>query len=106
MKHGVTPLKPDHRDYSFKRTFGTVAPQTLPDEYNCDAVFGFPDQNAEGYPYGCTGYCQSELCQDEDGTRYKPDYTYHKTQFMEGTVGQEVGCDMRDSLKSTIVYGL
>lgn len=103
IRHGTSPVRKDHRNYSFNRTFGTTL--QLPDEYNVDAGFGFPDQNAEGYPYGCTGYTQSELCQDQDGARYKPPYTYGKSLFMEGEEGQQVGCTITDSLKSLIVYG-
>jgi hypothetical protein len=104
IQHGTQPVRPDHRNFSLNRTFGAVA--QLPDSYLVDAGFGFPDQNADGLPYGCTGYAQSELCQDEDAAHYSPSYTYLKTRLMEGTAGQNVGCSITDSLKSTIVYGV
>lgn len=105
MKSGVQPVRKDHRTYSFKRTFGAPA-LALPSEYNVDSGFGFPDQNADGAPEGCTSYAQTEMAQTEDGTRYKPSYTYYWTRFLEGTLGQNVGCNIYDSLKSAIVYGL
>lgn len=103
IQNGIKPLKPDHRNYSAKRTFG--ATQVFVDELNLDAGFGFPDQNADGYPNGCTGYTQSELCQDEDKVKYRPDFTYKKTLLMDD---QQLGepCDIKTSLKSTKVYGV
>lgn len=107
MKDGIKPIKLDHRDHSFQRTFGAVSSSLLlPSEYICDAGFGAPDQNVDGLPYGCSGYAQSELCQDEDSIHYKPEYTYDKTRLMEGTYPSPVGCDIRDSLKSTLIYGV
>ncbi len=95
---------PDHRDYSHTKTFGSIT--SFPEEFNTDLGVTNPNQNAEGLPFGCTGYTQAEVCSDQDGTIYKPSYTYLKTQMMEGTTGQNIGCDIRDSLKSTNVYGV
>lgn len=104
MMDGVRQVKKDNRDYSAHRTFGATPP-VFPDSYSCELGLGFPDQNAEGFPEACTGYTQSELCQDEDGVPYFPRFTYDKTLLMEG---QKEGqpCDIRDSLKSTILYGV
>lgn len=110
IKSGVNPVKKDHRDYSFHRTFGNQ-PQAFADSLNLDAGLTMPDQNADGFPEGCTGYAQSELCIDEDKILYFPKFTYDQTLLMEG-IGrsdsqfEKVGCDVRDSLNSTIVYGL
>lgn len=101
---GVYPVLPDHRDYSYPRTFGAVT--VFAENMNLDAGFGFPNQDKDGYPYGCTGYAQSEVAQDEDKIKYYPWYPYNKTRVMEGTWPEDVGCDIRDSLNSTIVYGL
>lgn len=107
IKNGLKPIKIDHRDYSFHKTFGAVVnPVAMDAEYDCDAGITMPDQNADGLPYGCTGYTQTELCQDEDVIQFSPSYTYTKTRLMEGTYPQEVGCDIRDSLQSTIDYGV
>ncbi len=101
---GVRPVSPDNRDYSHTKTFGSI-PVFLGD-YDGDAGLTNPDQNAEARPNGCTGYTQSEVCADRDKRIYDPGYTYDKTRMMEGTLGQDVGCDIRDSLKSTRVYGV
>ncbi len=107
IKNGIKPTKKDHRDLSFPKTFGAVSISlSFPEEYNVDAGLTIPDQNMDGRPYGCSGYTQSELCQDEDGVKYNPGFTYDKTRMMEGTYPQDVGCSIRDSLKSTIVYGV
>ena len=95
---------PDHRDRSYPRTFGSV--RSFPDSFNTDAGLTMPDQNADGLPMGCTGYTQSELCGDEDKTVYDPKYTYDKSLFMEGQKEGAGIADMRDSLKSTIIYGV
>jgi hypothetical protein len=103
MKSGVKPCIPSRRDKSFHATFGTVS--VFPDTYNSDSGFTMPDQNADGYPDACTGYTQSELCADEDKTFYDPIYTYNETLLIENEpTGQP--CDLRDSLKTTIVYGV
>lgn len=104
MIQGVTKVVPDHRDLSHTRTFGATTPSTFPDEFNTDSGLTNPNQNAEGLPNGCTGYTQSELCIDQDKLIYKAKFTYDKTCFMEGH-GEESGCDIRNSLKSLLVYG-
>lgn len=105
IQHGLKPIVFDHRDHSFVRTFGSIDPTQFPDEYNCDAGLTMPDQNADGHPNGCTGYAQSELCNDEDLVVYDPNFTYQKTLFMEQAPDGSA-CDIRDSLKSTIIYGV
>ena len=110
IKTGVNPVKKDHRDYSFHRTFGGVTP-TFTDSLNLDAGLTMPDQETDGLGYGCTGYAQSELCVDEDKIVYFPKFTYDQTLLMESITPsdpnfEKVGCDVRDSLNSTIVYGL
>jgi hypothetical protein len=102
IHHGLKPVRPDHRDFSHSRTFGSIT--QFPDEFDTDAGMTNPDQNADGLPYGCTGYTQAELCTDEDKLVYKPKYTYEKTCLMEGHDDTE-GCDIRTSLKSLLVYG-
>lgn len=105
MKSGLKPIEKRKTNYSFHRTFGAVSPEQFPDYYNVDAGLGFPNQNAEGYPNGCTGYTQSRLCSDEDGVFYKPSFTYEKTLEIQGIANGEP-CSIYDSLKSTIVYGV
>ena len=110
IKSGVTPVKKDHRDYSFHRTFGGVTPN-FANSLDLDAGLTMPDQETDGLGYGCTGYAQSELCVDEDKIIYYPKFTYDQTLMMEGITPsdpnfEKIGCDVRDSLNSTIVYGL
>lgn len=102
MKNGVKPIKKDHRNYS-THTFGTTF--SFVTEINLDAGFGFPNQNADGLPEACTGYTQSEICQDMDKFQYKPKFTYEKTLFMMNAKEGEP-CDMQTSLKSLSVYGV
>lgn len=103
IQNGAKPLKRDSRDYSFHRTFGSLI--SFEENFNADAGFTMPDQNTDGYPFGCTGYTTSEICADYDKRMYDPVYTYKKTLLIEG---QEVDgpCDIRDSLKSARVYGV
>lgn len=110
MKTGVLKVKKDHRDYSLHRTFGTVSP-TVFTECNFDAGFPIPNQDVDGFPNGCTGYAQKGIAEDEDKKQYIAKYTYDQTLAIEGIFPgnpqfEQVGCDVRDSLKSTIVYGL
>lgn len=105
MKNGLKPLKKDHRDYSFHRTFGGVTPLSLPAEFSVDAGFGFPDQVADGLFEACTAYAQLELCTVQDGVFYNDYETlYRQTLAFEDAPFGE-GCDIRDSLKALLVYG-
>lgn len=110
IAHGINPIRWHWSDYDFHRTFGTV--NTLPWDLNVDLGLTMPDQNARNemfnfpaLPQGCTGYTQAELCQDADRVLYDPSFTYRKTLLMENKVGDQ-GCDIRDSLSSTIVFGV
>lgn len=105
IQGGAKPTRKDHRDYSLKKTFGAVF-TSFDKEINVDAGFGQPDQNAEGMPYGCTGVTTKELGQDEDGIEYQAKYNYDKTRMIEGTYPQDVGCDIRNALKTAALYGL
>ncbi len=110
IPQGLKPIKKDHRDYSFHRTFGNATPDVFT-EQNFDAGFPIANQDTDCLPYGCTGYAQTGLAQDEDKLQYLPKYTYDQTLMEEGILTggpqyEKVGCDIRDSLSSTIVYGL
>lgn len=111
MKTGVQKVKKNHKDFSYHRTFGAISPATFPDSFSCDAGFPVEDQDALGLPFGCTGFSTKNLGQDEDKRTYVAKYTYDQTLAMEGifegsATYEKVGCDVRDSLKSSIVYGL
>lgn len=110
IQHGMRPVPWHTKDYDFHRTFGSVS--VFPTQCIVDAGFGMPNQNAyngtfafPALPMGCTGYTQSELTQDMDLVEYDPSFTYDKTLLMENSQ-RGAGCDIRDSLNSTIVFGL
>lgn len=110
IKSGARPVRKDHRDFSFSRNFGGVVP-VFADSLNLDPGLTMPDQDTDGLPYGCTGYASSELCGDEDKAVYFPKFTYDRTLLMEGigpsdSTFEKTGCDVRNSLNSTIVYGV
>lgn len=106
MNHGIKPVRKDHRTFSFHRTFGSVpSPRLQVEDFDLDAGFGMPDQNADGLPNGCSGYTQSELCSDEDKIMYDPKFTYEKTLEMDSLEDGEP-CDIYTSLSSTIVFGV
>lgn len=117
IKSGIRPIKKDHRLFSFHRTFqpmhfsyGPVVGDTSTD-FNFDAQLSNPNQNALGFPEGCSSFTQSEIGQDEDKRIYDFRYTYDRTLEIEGIsttdpLFEKVGCVITDSLKSTIVYGL
>jgi hypothetical protein len=110
IKNGVLKVKADHRDFSYHRTYGSITPVQFT-ECNFDVGFPVGNQAADGLDYGCTGYTQAGLCQDIDKIQYVPKFTYDETLQMEGIspsdpTFEKVGCDIRDSLNSTIVYGV
>lgn len=105
IKNGLKPVQHDDRDFSFHKTFGAISPIQLPPEYDVDAHIDIPDQNTEGLPFGCTGFAQADLCQDEDKIDYSAKEIYDKTLELEGQAGNyNIGCDIRDSLKIICTY--
>ncbi len=107
MKNGIK--KPsrilDRRKYSFHRTFGGVTPDLFPLEFSVDSGFPMKNQNAEGLPYGCTGFAQTDLCESQDLTPYNEKFVYTKTLEMEGKSGDEA-CLIEDSLKVICSVGI
>ncbi len=87
----------DHRDYDLLKTFGAANFDTngLPDKYLSDAGLTMPNQNEDGFIFGCTGYAQTELCTDEDRVVYDAGEFYLNTP----PGGKSVGRDLRSSLK-------
>src|SRR3954454_23794266 len=102
MNSGLCPIKPDHRDYDFHRTFGLAAPPSFPQEYSTDLGQWMPNQNAMGTPYGCTGFAGADTCSGEDGVLYDPLDLYRRTPPFNNTEGR----DMRKMLGITIKEGL
>lgn len=105
MTSGTVRHLLDRRDNSFHRTFkfGGVGPLENK-TYTYDIGLTMPDQNADGFPEGCTGYSQADIKGDEDNAVYEPFYTYQKTCLIEGHDTTQP-CDMRVSKKSLRVYG-
>lgn len=121
MRSGVKPVKRHHRDISVHKTLRPKAgamsaigmPADMPDEFDFDRGLSVPDQmKPDPYfpipalPNGCTGETTAHSCGNTDGERYDPKYLYDWTRYMEGTSGQDVGCDIRMALKCPSVYGL
>lgn len=92
------------KDFSYERTFGALSTQDLPIEYNAD-LGGFPDQNEDGRPNGCSGYTQAETGQDEYGVVFNPGFNYEKTLLIAGSPPNSP-CKIRDALKAPTIYGL
>lgn len=100
MVHGVSRVK-RIRGTASTRTFGATTPNYQP--FTLDAGFGFPDQNADGFPEDCTIYTQNELCQDEDKVQYDRRFLKDKIVLKTGHQGPY---DINDSLEATVVYGV
>lgn len=95
MKQGYKPTYTDRRDLDLLKSFGATQFDTtsLPRTYLVDAGLDMPDQNADGFPYACTGYTSASLCEDEDGVMYDPIDTYVNTP-----PGDSGGRALRDSV--------
>lgn len=105
IQHGLKRIYPDHRRYSFPRTFGAIAPAQLPTEdFDYDPHLTTPDQNADGNPEECVVYTTKEVCQDEDQTIYTVDFLKKKMMFMTGQLSGPY--QLTDGLKTAIVYGV
>lgn len=105
LKPGIVPERYDLRDRSFERTLGSVSPRNLPDEYLADRTGEFPDQNADNYPQGCTGYTQNDLGQNELNAKFDPAYVYINTLTL-ANLPPHSPCQVRDSLKAVRMWGL
>lgn len=103
--YGAKPTPLDKRDYSHQQTFGSTTPRKWPSEFILDRSDFFPDQNTDGFPFGCTGYTQADNGSNRDGVQYKPGFVYEKTCLIEGHPADQ-GCDIRNSFKATRVYGM
>lgn len=92
IKQGTQPTIKSHKDYSH-RSFGSIS-VPFPSEYNTDAGFLIPNQNAEELPYGCTDETQSEVANDLIQTQ-----TYTAAQLEAVTHANALGgYDIRNSL--------
>lgn len=102
IKSGLNLRAQDSQDYDFHKSFGSTHydTNTLPSRYMADAGLTMPDQNGDGFPEGCTGYTQTDLCTDEDLTVYNAGEFYQATS--PGGFG---GRAIRDSLKLLITRG-
>lgn len=107
MKSGLTPLKTDHRDYSYHKSFGTTTSPTFPLEFSVDVGLWMPNQmktqaftgmdTIPPLPYGCTDYAQCDLCVNEDVRLYNPLDLEAVTH-----ANANRGGDMRVALKAAI----
>jgi hypothetical protein len=108
MKSGLAKIKRDHRDYSFHKTFGAfVNASSLPADFSVDAGLWMPNQNLPqafsgipsipAWPTGCTVYCQTDLCIDEDGKLLDPNLLEDVTH-----ANANGGGDIRVALKAAI----
>lgn len=105
ISSGILRNRYDLRDFSFERTLGSVSPAELPAEYNADRTGEFPDQNADGYPNGCTGYTQNDLGQNELDNKFDPAYVYKNTLTL-ANLPPHSPCQVRDSLRAVQHWGL
>lgn len=103
IRSGLKKTRYSHRDYDFFKTkkldthkLGALVP-TFPDNYCTDVGLWMPDQNADGMPYGCTDYAQTDLIVDEDKKLYNP-------QDIEAIThaNKNGGSDLRTSLKAVV----
>lgn len=108
MRLGLSAIKfKDHRTFDFAKTFGSVSPDVIPQEFNFDVSSVFPDQNADGLPNGCTAYTENDVASSDDKLGYYDDqlFTYNNTKQIEGVSGQ-VPVSIMDALKAGTVYGV
>lgn len=111
IQHGVRPRAKDHRDYSYHRTFGATV-LVIPEEFDFDLGLTMPDQNADGYPQGCTAYTTDEMCSNSDGVVYDDHkYMYDNTLRVAGIFDadprfEKVGVNVDDAFKAANVYGV
>lgn len=117
MKSGTRPLCKDRRDFDFFKShgFGALsAVPTLPSEFNTDAGFWMPNQEATltyailGFGSftipamfeGCTNFTQADICIDQDKKFYNPlDLEVITHANANG------GADIRDALKAAVKLG-
>lgn len=109
MKSGLKPIKKDHRDYDYHKTYGSSSTPTLPDNYTVSQGW-YPNQaqadnsftpRVPPLPYGCTDWTPCVVCGDEDGARYNPGFIENFTH-----ANANVGGDIRVALSAIKNNGL
>lgn len=125
VKSGTRPTRKSRKDYSH-RSFGALQ-VPFPTEYNTDAGFPIPNQNAEGLLYGCTDETQAELSNDlvqmQSYTPWQLEAVTHANQLGGYDVRQSllaarklgwisgffnieaIGQDMFDAVRTAMVSG-
>lgn len=108
MKYGLKPKTYDPRDkaFEFQRLFGSINPLGLPDEYDADNGITMPDQNADGAYYECSAYLVADMCLDEDGQEYSPDYNFMKSLQIANLPPNNQGVDLKSAFKVPCTFGL
>lgn len=105
IKSGAKKIPRDPRDFDLLKTrkLGIAKMPELPPNFDIDAHLSMPDQNADGKPFGCTGYTTTEICTDEDGVHYDDiDFTLSKTKGYD----PNGGADIRESLSTAVDFGV
>lgn len=100
ISHGVQPVRRKKHHLS-TRSFGASTPSYEP--FNYDAGFGFPDQNAEGFPEDCLIYSTNEVGQDEDKVHFNRAFLKGKVLSVTGHQGPY---QAEDVVPLAVVYGL
>lgn len=102
MNRGLRRPTLKRTDYDLHPTFGTLSSvPSFPPDFDTDTQgFGFPDQNADGQPFGCTNHSQAALATDLTGIRRKPADLEAVTH-----ANARGGYDIRDSLDAARKLG-
>lgn len=94
---GLKKTKEDPRDFSHKKTFGSIS-QPLPDEY---IIGSCPVKNQMQTEF-CTAFASYVLAALEDGKDFSPEWFFAKEVEISGETD---GQDLRTACKTAVQYG-
>lgn len=92
FKSGLKPQKPDRRDYSHHKTYGSVGTIELPDEYVLPS--GILNQ---GVGFKCTAYSTAAVEETHFGYPFDPEWFYDQEGVEAGAFSSD-GYDMRTTM--------
>ncbi len=104
IKNGLKPLKRIVKKTPAHHVFGTVSAD-IPDFSLDTGIFGFPNQDADGAPYSCSGYTRAAILTDLLQVKMSPDFAYAAAVAMMQASSDPAGVDLLDSMESSVAWG-
>ena len=101
IKGGLQETKKDRRDFSYKKSFGSISLSELPKEFYVSLPLIIKNQRDSDM---CTAYGITAVSEDQEEIILSPEYQFAKIKEITGKI-DEFGADLRSAAKSVIKFG-